>query len=236
MRGDGWEMATEELDIIGFRGCNVAASACSSIFLNGFGPKELTSEGYGMAPGMVRYRAESDPMTQIENPRAGDVHPDTAHCLTPSIDNAALFPNDAGIINTMIFICYVERGFNTYEYQQMHSWELITQSEEIMGPNYVFGSPERMRALTWPLFAMEFATVRIPGKHVLGAFSCTRTWVSADWQDGGTYRLHPTLYWNALHRDQVGGGLSLGRIAAVKRAVLKRLAFRQNGVIPATPH
>lgn len=233
---DGWYQANEPLDIIGYRGCDVPEASYSSIFINGFGTKDLRSEAYTGVAGMIRYRTrELD--EQIDDPKAGDVHPDTAHCLSPLIDVAALFPNDVGIAKTMIFICYVESGFNTYEHQQVQSWELIAQSEEIMGANHVFGSAAKMRALTWPLFAMEYATVKIPARHVLGAFSCTRTWASGDWKDGGTYRLGDRLYWNkAMTEDAVKRNeLTAARVAAVEKAVLKRLAFRPTGTIPATP-
>lgn len=236
MTMDGWHLANEHLDIIGYRGCNVPESSCWSIFRNGFGSKDLRSEDYGQPSGMVRYRT-NPPDEQVFNPKAGDVHPDTAHCLSPLIDVGALFPNDTTITKTMIFICYVETGFNTYEHQQIQSWDLISQSEEILGANVVFGSAEKMRSLTWPLFAMEYATLRIPARHVLGAFSCTRTWASGNWKDGGTYRLGDCLYWNKMMIDDAvaRGELTPGRVAAVEKAVLKRLAFRRDGVIPATP-
>ncbi len=217
----------ERLDIIGYRGVDIPAGVYQQIFLHGFKQKQGSKdiEDYadlGGGPNMMYYNNNMEGFS----PKAGDMNPDTANCVSTRLAAAALFPNDTKKLQTWIFAVYVESGFNTYERQQLDAWEIIEFFPE------VFTDEKRLSSVTWPLDAEEFAAVAIPGKHVLGCVRATRTWASGDWHDGGTYRLHQPLYWNGTADRSFPNAEE--RINKVEKFLLRQLAFHPTGTIPAT--
>lgn len=215
----------ERLDIIGYRGVDIPAGVYQQIFLYGFKQKEDSKaiEGYeGGGPNMMYYNSNLEGL----RPRAGDMNPDTANCVSTRLAAAALFPNDVTKLQTWIFAVYVAEGFNTYERQQLDAWEVINFYPEI------FEDQQRLSSVTWPLDAQEFAAVAIPGKHVLGCVRATRTWASADWHAGGSYRLHQPLFWNGTADRSFPNAEE--RINKVHKYLLQQLAFHPTGTIPAT--
>ena len=209
------------LDIIGYRAISLPnAIAYRNIFRIGFERKsdEVTGDPYET----LYYRSH----VNEADPKAGDMWPGSAHCGTTKLDVAALFPSDTKIETTWIFVVYVQNGFNTYEQQQLDSWQVLERH------NYaVFEVEEIRKEVTWPLYAEEFATLEIPARHVLGCVRCERNWNSGDWHSGGSFRLTHPLYWNTRNIDPT---LSKRRVDAAFRKLMKCLEFHSTGKIPRT--
>ncbi|WP_444912343.1 hypothetical protein [Microbulbifer sp. PAAF003] len=205
-----------DLKVFGYRG--ISTENPFGFLHNGFSAKRDPVTG---DPAHMYYLSKVD---EGPNARAGDMHSGSANCVSSNLKSAALFPNDVRVKECWIYGVYVDKGFNTYEQQQMDAWHAL--SHERAG---VFGT-EAMSLVTWPLFAEEFATDSIPAKHVVACVKCTRTWTSTDWKDGGTFTLKKPIFWNvrtdpALH----------DRIEAFKERFTASVEEVDVGLLPITP-
>lgn len=156
-----------------------------------------------------------DPITGMA--RAGDLDPDTAVCVTPEIDVAALFPlptsKERMMSQSYVYMVFVESGYNTNARQVLDALEGLSRLVDFEKSEVIGETPKetlhqvRIMDIQQNLYGRELATDILPAKSVCGAFRITRTWAKikmtqewvvdkfikvpagADYKDGGTYTI-----------------------------------------------
>jgi hypothetical protein len=192
------------------------------MFANGF-----TKRFAGRKPRYRAFEMKNDSFTTKTDPvrdpiegisRAGDLDPDSAVCVTPDMDVAALFPLPSSpermVARSYIYMVYVETGYATNTRQVLDALEGLSQLEEIEStePEGEIGKKKlhriRIMDIQQNLYGRELATDLIPATSICGAFKISRTWTKvkltqqwvvdkfiklpcgADYMEGGTYHIH----------------------------------------------
>ncbi|MFY1832303.1 hypothetical protein ACN47A_40780 [Myxococcus fulvus] len=206
------------LNVFAFRGLNLPGPLdCLNVFKKGFPVRRL---GYADdSPWNIQYRtsaAKGVTLDEEEFPMAGDIFPESAHCFATRIPGATIFPNDATVTRTYVFVCFLREGFDTRR-QQRREVALIQKY-------YPFLSAASLRKVAWPLEAYEVAVEELDSSLILASIRCDKVWASGNWKDGGTYRLYlPSLMFNPSTPLAMHGPIT---------AMLKR---HRAGTIPSTP-
>lgn len=207
------------LNMFAFRGLNLPGPLdCLSIFKKGFPVRK--NEYVDDSPWNIQFRTNSSKgvtLDEEEFPSVGDIFPESAHCFAGRITGSTIFPNDTTITRTYLFVCFLKDGFNTYQHQKR---ELA-----LLKKYYPFLSQETLRKAAWPLAAREVAVEELDASLILASIRCDKVWNTANWKDGGTYRLYlPSLMFNQTTPLTMHGPLT---------DMLKR---HRAGVIPSTPY
>jgi hypothetical protein len=141
-----------------------------TMFVEGFKKRNLGTK--------VQYRHFQFEHASLNSPipQAGDVTPETAVCVTPDMNAAALFPLpvDSQVVfsTTWIYLVYVKSGYHTHGRMVL---DALTGLNEIQNREYKFRK-KAAELVNGLLYGQEMATDDIPGSSVWGALEIWRIW------------------------------------------------------------
>jgi len=150
-------------------------------------PNEIFTKGFSSRKkGPIKYRENVDRAGDVAG--AGDIHPDTAVCVSARISGASMFPLKfaKGSCPEKTFIYLV--GIDTGDVTNTHKIQVLDGLEGIDNNSSSNTASVALDAL-WPVFAHELAVKDIPANRIIAAVECARKWNGSEWDDGGTYEL-----------------------------------------------
>lgn len=168
------------------------------VFKTGFQKKKI-----GAVPAYQRGVQEKtgsfvhDPMAGFR--MAGDVDPDSAVCITPDINVAALFHLPQSLERmtwTYVYVVFVEKGYDTNGKQILDGLHGLSSLAELtesdydvyIGDTQSVEKPEmkklRVSALMQNVYGRELAADAIPTKHIWYALKIQRIWKKVKYLKG----------------------------------------------------
>jgi hypothetical protein len=198
------------------------------IFGDGFKKRDLGSK--------VKYRNfkfdHSSLTSSISS--AGDVKPETAVCISPDMNAAALFPLpvDQSVVfaTTWIYLVYVKSGYHTHGRMVL---DALTGLRSIQHREYRFRKQASV-GINGLLYGQEMATDAIPATSVWGALEIWRVWNERDLKTDQNGKFDKKT--GSLPRYLGGANFTAGGVYTIRKWIPNENAHFSTGYRQAVRH